>query len=701
MTVQGTTTYVQSTINQTNDSLIELAANNTVGDVLDIGFYGKHEGAGGTVVTGLVRNAGSSDYYLFDNIALDDQTELTSNLITQASLSANGASLYTKRILASDTGTDGGFAFNTLGGTTGLFADLNDTNIYLKVAGNTVFNANTELGNYSIGSGAGLTNQGQNAVAIGGNSGNSNQNQGAVAVGSGAGYSDQGYRSVAVGLEAGQTDQGNFAVAVGLHAGKTSQQIAAVAVGHSAGQDTQGTDAVAVGVAAGINNQGANATAIGNRAGAGYTTPQGEYAVAVGALAGYNSQAAYSIALNASGDNLDPTNAGFYVNPIRANNATGGNVAVYNTTTKEVVYTDVTVNGDGVTLANGTQISDNGTANVYIKTLQHNTSANVAFYDPITGELTYGELNSVVNTSSLANNAHTWYVDSNGNLNAPVVSGGGKVIAAEGTGTSGGYTFGQDEGGNDSGMFSPADGQLDFYSNATLTYSANASGLFVKQGNLTLTGGAVLSDNNDNTLFGFGVDVSNTNTNRVAIGKNAGNTTQSEYTVAVGSGAGATNQGWKSVAVGNEAGNENQSDWAVAIGLNAGNYNQGNSTVAVGHRAGSDSQGSDAVAIGVNAGKTSQGAFAVAIGERAGYGGTTSQGTYAIAIGAHAGHDNQAAYSIILNASGSNLNSSESGLFIDPVRYTDTQDGTYDGLMFYNSNTKEVRYSYTLDGGSF
>ena len=88
----------------------------------------------------------------------------------------------------------------------------------------------------------------------------------------------------------------------------------------------------------------------------------------------------------------------------------------------------------------------------------------------------------------------------------------------------------------------------------------------------------------------------------------------------------------------------------------------------------------------------------LAFGYRAGYDGS---GDNAIMIGAYAGYSSGAAHSIVLNASGSDLSSATEGLFINPVRYTGTQDATYDGLMFYNSSTKEVRYSYTLDGGSF
>ena len=40
-------------------------------------------------------------------------------------------------------------------------------------------------------------------------------------------------------------------------------------------------------------------------------------------------------------------------------------------------------------------------------------------------------------------------------------------------------------------------------------------------------------------------------------------------------------------------------------------------------------------------------------------------------------------------------------LYVNNLTYTATQDATYDGIAFYNASTKEIRYSYTLDGGSF
>ena len=194
-----------------------------------------------------------------------------------------------------------------------------------------------------------------------------------------------------------------------------------------------------------------------------------------------------------------------------------------------------------------------------------------------------------------------------------------------------------------------------------------------------------------------GAGYSNQGQYAVAIGAQAGETSQAEYTIAIGAQAGQTNQGWKSIAIGEGAGNDSQQQWAVALGLNAGNSSQGNSTVAVGHSAGRTNQGSEAVAIGVCAGQSSQGAYAVALGSRAGYGDNTAQGQYSIAIGYHAGYSSQHDNSIAINASGNELNPSESGLYIDPIR--NVNSGSQ--FVIYNSDTKEVTYNATnieIDG---
>jgi len=92
--VSGTATYVNTSIVQTNDSMIELAANNTTGDVIDIGFYGLYNNGSTNNITGLLRDAGSKNYYLFANIAATNASianTLSNNYFTQS----NTATLYT------------------------------------------------------------------------------------------------------------------------------------------------------------------------------------------------------------------------------------------------------------------------------------------------------------------------------------------------------------------------------------------------------------------------------------------------------------------------------------------------------------------------------------------------------------------------------------------------------------------------------
>jgi len=85
---------------------------------------------------------------------------------------------------------------------------------------------------------------------------------------------------------------------------------------------------------------------------------------------------------------------------------------------------------------------------------------------------------------------------------------------------------------------------------------------------------------------------------KVAIGADAGLTTQSSGASAFGGGAGQTNQGAYSVAIGYVAGQSNQGTLSVAVGNNAAQSGQGSQSVAIGYAAGQNSQGANAVAIG-------------------------------------------------------------------------------------------------------
>lgn len=88
----------------------------------------------------------------------------------------------------------------------------------------------------------------------------------------------------------------------------------------------------------------------------------------------------------------------------------------------------------------------------------------------------------------------------------------------------------------------------------------------------------------------------------VAIGPEAGAYGQSNSTVAIGRHAGYCCQQFRGVAVGRCSGFLNQGQQAVAIGALAGKFNQGSYSVAIGWHAGYGNQASGAVAIGCHAG---------------------------------------------------------------------------------------------------
>ena len=148
------------------------------------------------------------------------------------------------------------------------------------------------------------------------------------------------------------------------------------------------------------------------------------------------------------------------------------------------------------------------------------------------------------------------------------------------------------------------------------------------------------------------------------------------------------------IALGALAGETNQGAGGIAVGSNAGNSNQGASAVAIGNGAATTDQGGAAIAIGNGAGVSNQGESAIAIGNLAVLAG---QGDNAIAIGNRAGGfvNPQAATSIILNATGAQLeNTTADSFVVKPVR---NASGTHS--MEYNPASGEITYdtlaSYT------
>ena len=198
--------------------------------------------------------------------------------------------------------------------------------------------------------------------------------------------------NIAIGDQAGQTGQQNYTIALGAGAGASNQISGAIAIGGAAGGANQGSASVAIGSNAGQANQSQRTVAIGFAAG---QNNQGENAVAIGTFAGNNGQIANSIAINATGMStpLNPTNAGFYVNPIR--NAASSNSLFYDPTTKEITY------GSGST----------GQTYVDLSTPQTIGGAKIFSSDLKINGLTFGKgagsnngVNTAIGASALASN---------------------------------------------------------------------------------------------------------------------------------------------------------------------------------------------------------------------------------------------------------------------------------------------------------
>jgi hypothetical protein len=179
----------------------------------------------------------------------------------------------------------------------------------------------------------------------------------------------------------------------------------------------------------------------------------------------------------------------------------------------------------------------------------------------------------------------------------------------------------------------------------------------------------------------------NGGSNTIAIGVNAGNSSQSDEAIAIGVDAGKTNQSSDAIAIGTNSGATSQGSRAIAIGNSTASNTQGTYAIAIGNSAGTNTQGSYSIAIGDGAGYTGQGQNSVAIGTEAGY---SNAGTLSISIGKQAG----AVYnqSIVLNASGANFFATQANsLFIKPIRNV-TGNAAFSVALYYNPTTGEIGY---------
>ena len=203
-----------------------------------------------------------------------------------------------------------------------------------------------------------------------------------IRFGTTAGNTSQGSYAVAIGFNAGAYTQLVGAVSIGYSTGQTAQGANAVAIGYSAGQATQGGHSVAIGYLAGQTRQGDHAIAIGREAGA---FEQGTYSIAIGYYAGRTSQFQNSIVLNATNIDLTSSTSGLFIAPVRATTPTMAisKALYYDTTTKEVLYGDISSGGGGTNYwtQTGNDIYNNNSGNVGI-----GTTSSIIYKLDVSGE---------------------------------------------------------------------------------------------------------------------------------------------------------------------------------------------------------------------------------------------------------------------------------------------------------------------------
>ena len=76
----GNTTFVNTTILETTDGLLHLAANNEFADTLDIGFFGHYNLTGANSHAGFFRDSGTKEFYVFGRLDTTAGNEPNTNI---------------------------------------------------------------------------------------------------------------------------------------------------------------------------------------------------------------------------------------------------------------------------------------------------------------------------------------------------------------------------------------------------------------------------------------------------------------------------------------------------------------------------------------------------------------------------------------------------------------------------------------------
>jgi hypothetical protein len=439
------------------------------------------------------------------------------------------------------------------------------------------------------------------------------------------------------GQSGGSTDWAN----IGNISGPNGPQD--IIIGYNAGVNSSGQQSVAIGYASGQTSQGVDAVAIG--AGTAELS-QGNQAVAIGGSAGATNQGVGAVAVgylagtSAQGNNAVAigTETGAHgTNSIAIGSRAGSGGSSVGGQANNTIILNAT--GDYVT---GVEAQ---TDSFYVAPVRNDVGnvTNSLYYNTDTFEISYGPAGS-------GSTGNITFSDTSISTTPQLGSGavGNYVSVIGGTGN----TFG---------------------------------------GNLYLSGGfsESTSTNGNVVIFGSNVIITQSGPTSVSVSV-AGNVTANYFfgngAYLTGMAGGATD--WANI--GNI--NNNNGPTQIAIGSHAGE-SQGINSVAIGASAGV-SQNNYAVAIGSNAGELLQSGLAVAIGASAGI---NYQGLNAVAIGAYAGSFRQPDNTIILNATGVEVNgvaNQTDSFYVAPIR---NDVGNVSNIAFYNTSTYEVTYANTVN----
>jgi hypothetical protein len=153
LTVTGNTTFINVASYVVNDPLLYIAGNNYTSDIVDIGFVGNYSnGACTTLHTGVFRDAGSKEWYVFENYSV----EPTNNVIDPAgnnfTIAVLNATLRTSNIILAGVNAVSWISssYDTANAVGGAVTTANNIAVGAFTQANAVAGAVTTANSYAV-----------------------------------------------------------------------------------------------------------------------------------------------------------------------------------------------------------------------------------------------------------------------------------------------------------------------------------------------------------------------------------------------------------------------------------------------------------------------------------------------------------------------------------------------------------------------